>query len=66
MFEKDLPGGNTAGFNAESEVGELPLETCDTINGAWGYNSSDKRYKSTQATDPVPGAGRRATTPTSC
>jgi alpha-L-fucosidase len=46
MFEKDLPGQNTAGFNAESEVGALPLESCDTINQSWGYNSSDKRYKS--------------------
>ena len=35
MFEKDLPGGNTAGFNAESEIGTLPLETCETINKSW-------------------------------
>jgi alpha-L-fucosidase len=48
MFEKDLPGHNTAGFNAESEVGDLPLETCETINGAWGYNANDKRFKSTK------------------
>lgn len=47
MFEKDLPGAKTAEFNAKSEIGNLPLETCDTINGAWGYNSSDKRFKST-------------------
>jgi alpha-L-fucosidase len=46
MFEKDLPGQKTAGFNAESEVGDLPLETCETINGAWGYNANDKRFKS--------------------
>jgi alpha-L-fucosidase len=46
MFEKDLPGQNTAGFNADSEIGALPLETCDTINRAWGYNSTDTRYKS--------------------
>ena len=26
---------------------DLPLETCDTINGAWGYNANDKRFKST-------------------
>ncbi|MGH9673234.1 MAG: alpha-L-fucosidase, partial [Bryobacteraceae bacterium] len=45
MFEKDLPGQNTAGFNAESKIGELPLETCDTINRAWGYNAQDTRYK---------------------
>ncbi len=48
MFEKDLPGQNTAGFNDRSEIGALPLETCDTINGAWGYNSHDKRFKSTK------------------
>ncbi|MEW5976597.1 MAG: alpha-L-fucosidase [Acidobacteriota bacterium] len=46
MFEKDLPGHNTAGFNAESEIGQLPLETCETINKAWGYNKNDKSMKS--------------------
>jgi alpha-L-fucosidase len=45
MFERDLPGSRTAEFNAKSEIGTLPLETCDTINGAWGYNSGDKRFK---------------------
>ena len=45
MFEKDLPGGNTAGFNAESRVGALPLETCETINNAWGYNWRDQKFK---------------------
>ncbi len=48
MFEKDLPGANTAGFNEKSEIGNLPLETCDTMNGAWGYNANDKRFKSTR------------------
>jgi alpha-L-fucosidase len=47
MFEKDLPGQKTAEFNKQSEVGKLPLETCDTINNAWGYNVQDQRYKST-------------------
>ena len=47
MFEKDLPGGKTADFNKESEIGELPLETCETMNGAWGFNITDRRYKST-------------------
>jgi alpha-L-fucosidase len=46
MFERDLPGGHTADFNEKSEIGNLPLETCDTINGAWGYNKDDKRFKS--------------------
>jgi len=49
MFEKDLPGFNTAGFNAESKVGNLPLETCETINNSWGYNAKDKKLKSTKA-----------------
>ena len=47
MFEKDLPGHKTADFNTTSEVGKLPLETCDTINNAWGYNKDDKHFKST-------------------
>jgi alpha-L-fucosidase len=48
MFEKDLPGHNSAGFNEQSVIGNLPLETCDTISGAWGYNATDKKYKSTR------------------
>src|SRR5262249_55514780 len=47
MFEKDLPGGNTAGFNEDSKPGDLPLETCETINNAWGYNAGDRKFKST-------------------
>lgn len=46
MFERDLPGKNTTGFSGESVVGTLPLETCDTLNGAWGYNAEDKKFKS--------------------
>jgi len=46
MFEKDLPGANTAGFNDKIELGTLPFEMCDTINGAWGYNKTDRRHKS--------------------
>jgi alpha-L-fucosidase len=46
MFEKDLPGGRNSDFNTKSEIGNLPLETCDTISGAWGYNSTDKKFKS--------------------
>ena len=48
MFEKDLPGGRTAEFNQDSEIGDLPLETCETMNGAWGFNITDRRYKSTR------------------
>lgn len=49
MFEKDLPGQNTSGFSDGAEIGSLPLETCDTINVAWGYSSTDKKFKSTRA-----------------
>ena len=46
MFERDLPGQNKAGFNAYARIGSLPLESCDTINHSWGYQSRDKNYKS--------------------
>jgi alpha-L-fucosidase len=48
MFEKDLPGGKNSDFNKDSEVGNLPLETCETINNSWGYNKNDKNLKSTK------------------
>lgn len=44
-FEQDLPGSNTAGFNT-AEIAALPLETSLTINGSWGYDITDKDYKS--------------------
>jgi alpha-L-fucosidase len=48
MFEKDLPGGRTADFNKDAEIGALPLETCETMNNSWGFNLTDRRYKSTR------------------
>jgi alpha-L-fucosidase len=48
MFEKDLPGFNTTGFSDESRVGQLPLETCETMNNSWGFNLQDKQYKSSR------------------
>ncbi len=48
MFEKDLPGRSTQGFNAEAKVGDLPLETCETMNHSWGFNLQDNRYKSSK------------------
>ena len=48
MFEKDLPGKNTAGFN-QTSISRLPLETAETINNSWGYNASDKSVKTTRA-----------------
>ena len=46
MFERDLPGENKAGFSGQSVVGNLPLETCETMNGMWGYKIKDQNYKS--------------------
>jgi alpha-L-fucosidase len=46
-FEKDLPGGNSTGFGGQS-VSQLPLETCETMNDSWGFNITDKKYKSTK------------------
>lgn len=46
MFEKDLPGHNTTGFSADATIGMLPLETCETINKSWGYNKTDRNFKS--------------------
>jgi len=45
MFEKDLPGKNTAGFN-QTGIGELPLESCQTMNNSWGFNMVDNDWKS--------------------
>ena len=46
MFERDLPGENTAGYSEGTEIGNLPLETCQTMNGMWGYKIKDQNYKS--------------------
>ena len=44
IFERDLPGENTAGLSGQS-VSRLPLETCNTMNGMWGYKLVDTNYK---------------------
>lgn len=46
IFERDLPGENTAGLSGQS-ISRLPLETCETMNGMWGYKITDQDYKST-------------------
>lgn len=47
MFERDLPGQNTTGFGTDvSDLGQLPFETCKTINGSWGFNLKDRKHKS--------------------
>jgi alpha-L-fucosidase len=48
MFEKDLPGNNTTGFGG-ADISSLPLETCETMNDSWGYNITDRKYKSVPA-----------------
>lgn len=60
-FEKDLPGNNTTGFGGAS-VSQLPLETCETMNDAWGYNMTDRKFKSlpTLVRYMVNAAGRNA------
>jgi alpha-L-fucosidase len=45
MFERDLPGENKSGLSFQKASAEVPLETCETINGAWGYNITDRHYK---------------------
>lgn len=47
MFEKDLPGQHTTGFNPEQSISALPLETAETMNNSWGFNLTDEHYKST-------------------
>ena len=47
IFERDLPGENTAGLSGQ-EISKLPLETCLTMNGMWGYKIADQNYKSTE------------------
>ncbi len=49
LFEKDLPGENTAGFNQTAVISnQLPRETSDTMNIAWGFNIGDAHYKNTR------------------
>ncbi|WP_293667113.1 alpha-L-fucosidase [uncultured Parabacteroides sp.] len=47
IFERDLPGENNAGLSGQ-KVSPLPLETCETMNGMWGYKITDQDYKSTK------------------
>ena len=47
IFERDLPGENAYGLSGQ-EISKLPLETCQTMNGMWGYKVADQNYKSTE------------------
>src|SRR5581483_11369868 len=60
MFERDLPGENKSGLSFQKASDALPLETCETTNGAWGYNITDRRYKTiTQVIQLLVGAAGR-------
>ena len=49
MFERDLPGKNTTGWgSSEEDIGDLPKEICETINGSWGFNLRDRKHKSSK------------------
>jgi len=50
-FERDLPGQNTAGFNTRYVSDQLPLESCNTLNGSWGFDIGDRTYKSPETVE---------------
>lgn len=45
IFERDIPGKNEFGLS-DQEISRLPLETCQTMNGSWGYRITDRDYRS--------------------
>ena len=47
ISERDLPGENKAGLSGQN-ISALPLETCETMNGMWGYKIKDQNYKSVE------------------
>lgn len=46
IFERDVPGENKAGYSGDMDISNLSLETCQTMNGMWGYKVADQNYKS--------------------
>ena len=46
MFEQDLPGENTTGWQGTYISNQLPLEMALTINDSWGFNLIDQNHKS--------------------
>ena len=60
MFERDLPGENKAGLSFQTASQDVPLESCETINGSWGYNITDRRYKTVHTGDTIIGWCRRS------
>jgi alpha-L-fucosidase len=49
MFERDLPGENKSGLSFQKASLQLPLETCETMNGSWGFNIKDDHFKSAES-----------------
>ncbi|MBP1840031.1 alpha-L-fucosidase [Formosa algae] len=47
-FERDLPGENHGGYSDGVHVSQLPLESCATMAGKWGYSIYDKKFKTTK------------------
>ncbi len=45
MFERDVPGENKSGLSFQKPSDKLPLETCETMNDSWGFNITDRHYK---------------------
>jgi alpha-L-fucosidase len=48
MFEQDLPGENKSGLSFQEISNKMPLESCITMNDSWGFNITDRNYKSTR------------------
>lgn len=48
IFERDVPGENTAGHSGQEISQQMPLETCQTINRTWGFSITDDQYKPTK------------------
>jgi alpha-L-fucosidase len=46
MFERDLPGENKSGYSFTEAANHLPLETCETLSGFWGWGINDVKFKS--------------------
>lgn len=44
MFERDLPGENTAGLSFQ-QISQLPLETAATMDDSWGFTLKDDKTK---------------------
>jgi alpha-L-fucosidase len=49
MFERDLPGENKSGLSFQKAAEDRPVETCETLNDSWGFNITDRNYKTPKA-----------------